>query len=201
MKLKPSGKLGALLYCLRHYSKKIELSLSAEFFNGKNIDVGRECHIGKRTVLIGGNLSEHILSLGSRVILRENVYLSARIGNISIGNDSYLANSSWVGGRGKIRIGNDVIIGPNAVLISSNRSYEVLSSPYHKETEIPGEINIGDHVWIGANATILPDVSIGRGAVVGAGSVVTKNIPPNCIYCGVPATFVKKIERENVEKA
>ena len=58
---------------------------------------------------------------------------------------------------------------------------------------LPAPIVIGDKVWIGANATVLPGVTIGKGAIVAAGAVVTRDVPPNTIVAGVPARVVREI--------
>ena len=61
---------------------------------------------------------------------------------------------------------------------------------------IPAPIHIGRHVWIGANATVLPGVTIGEGAIVAAGAVVTKDVPKNTMVGGVPARVIRTIDEE-----
>lgn len=195
MKLKLSGHFNAIYYCLANFPKRIELSVTAEFFQCRNINIGNNCHIGKQSILRGGDAAPHTLYIGNRVVIRENVYLSARKGIINIGDDCYLANRAWLGGRGRINIGANVVIGPNTVIVSSNRDYRNLIAPYHKMPEISGVINIGEFTWIGGNSTILPNVSIGSGCVIGAGSVVTKDVPDNTVCYGAPAEPIKVIER------
>ena len=65
--------------------------------------------------------------------------------------------------------------------------------PAHRQDMFPGPIRIGRNVWIGAHATILRNVTIGDGAVVAAGAVVTKDVPPNTVVAGVPARVIKTI--------
>ena len=86
-----------------------------------------------------------------------------------------------------IRIGNDVSIGPEAVILSMGHDPQ---SPDFSSTG--GEVTIGDHVWIAARAMILPGVTIGDGAVVAAGAIVTKDVDPYTIVAGVPARPVGK---------
>ena len=89
-------------------------------------------------------------------------------------------------GRHKIVMGSDVYVAPNVRFHASGHDPEDLSR------HIGGQITVGDHVWIGAGAIILPGVTIGDGSVVGAGSVVTNSIPPNCVAAGVPARVIKE---------
>ena len=63
---------------------------------------------------------------------------------------------------------------------------------------IPAPIHIGKNVWIGSNATVLPGVSIGDGAIVAAGAVVTKDVPENTIVGGVPAKVIRTISQEEM---
>ena len=86
-----------------------------------------------------------------------------------------------------IKIGDQVYIGDD-VAIRDSDGHEIVGSD--KPMTMP--IVIGDHVWIGAKVTIVKGVSIGEGAVVAAGAVVTKDVPPHCIVAGVPARVIKE---------
>lgn len=92
-----------------------------------------------------------------------------------------------------LRIGNRVAIAPRVNLIlASDANWSKLNTIIKP---VEGEIVLADDCWIGANVTIMPNVTIGEMSVVGAGSVVTKNVPPYTIVGGVPAKVLKKIER------
>lgn len=91
----------------------------------------------------------------------------------------------------QIEIGNDVAIAEN-VSIRDSDNHMITNKPDHKMT-LP--VKIGNHVWIGMNTTILKGVTIGDGAIVAAGAVVTKDVPARCLVSGVPARVIK----ENVE--
>lgn len=91
--------------------------------------------------------------------------------------------------RGGIIIGNNVSISHNVSFCSGSHDYNTSDFKYVK-----GEIIVGDNVWIGLNATILKNVHINEGAIIAAGSVVTKNVPSYEIWAGVPA---KKIGERN----
>lgn len=117
-----------------------------------------------------------------------------------IGNNFFANFNLLVMDDGKIFIGDNVMFGPNVSLLSTNHPLiadERVRMRYPdghvSMSEYAGEINIGDDVWLGANVTVLDNVTIGRGAVVGAGSVVTKNIPAGWLAFGNPARCVREI--------
>ena len=90
-----------------------------------------------------------------------------------------------------IVIGNSVSIGPQTMLITGG--HEMGGSLHRAGQLTPKPIQIGDGVWLGARCTILPGITIGEGAVVAAGSVVTKDVPPNTMVAGVPATIKREL--------
>jgi maltose O-acetyltransferase len=91
--------------------------------------------------------------------------------------------------QGGITIGNRVMIGSHAAITSLTHDY---SSGVMYGTLIEKKIVIDDDVWIGAHSVILPGVTIGSGAVIGAGAVVTRSVDPDAVMVGVPAQFWKK---------
>ena len=95
-------------------------------------------------------------------------------------------------GKGSIKIGDNVLIGPNVVLRSCNHSFANLDEPIIKQGMIEGEIVIEDNVWIGSNCVILPKCKIGEGSIVAAGAVVTSDVESFTIVGGVPAKFIKR---------
>lgn len=108
---------------------------------------------------------------------------------ITIGERCFIQQCCTFFGRGGIDIGNDVFIGPKVNLITINHD----ADPDNRSATYGRRIVIEDKVWIGINSTILPGVRIGYGSIVGAGSVVTKDVEPMTVVAGNPARVIKKI--------
>ena len=93
---------------------------------------------------------------------------------------------------GKITIGNNVFIAPNVCVITEEHSMNV--EERIKGLEYTHPVNIGDNVWICTGAMILPGVTIGENSIIGAGSVVTKDIPPTSLAVGNPCKVIRKLD-------
>lgn len=109
-------------------------------------------------------------------------------GNITLSGKVFINANCVFLDAGDIVIGHNTAIGPNVVLTTVSHPVQPEKRP--KET-ICVPIHIGNNVWIGANTTVLPGVSIGDNSVIAANSVVNKNIPPNTLYAGSPVVFKK----------
>ena len=93
-------------------------------------------------------------------------------------------------GIGEIKIGKNVLIGPNSVIRSNNHNFKIFQKPINQQGMSEGKITIEDDVWIGAIVVILPNVIIGKGSIVAAGAVVTSNVETFSIVGGVPAKVI-----------
>lgn len=109
--------------------------------------------------------------------------------NINIGEEVFINACCHFQDHGGVTIGDGCQIGHNVVFATLNHELE----PEKRKTTRPATIVLGKNVWIGSNATILQGVKIGDNAVVAAGAVVTKDVPPNTVVGGVPAKFIKII--------
>ncbi len=127
--------------------------------------------------------------MGSFCWIYPNVYLTHTYG-IEVGKTFGINSGAVMDGRGGIKIGDDVMIGPNVVIASSNHDYQQHALPMARVDHVMAPVQIGNDVWIGANAVITPGVTIGDGVVVGAGAVVTKDVDAYCIVGGVPAKVI-----------
>lgn len=114
--------------------------------------------------------------------------------NLFIGRHFYANYNLTVLDYDKITIGNNVMFGPNVTLSSATHSVDYRIRNKDNDMDIMGApIVIEDNVWLGANVVVMPGVTIGKHSVVAAGSVVTKNVPPDTMVGGVPAKIIKKL--------
>ena len=115
--------------------------------------------------------------------------------NIEVGENFFANYGLTILDVGKVTIGKNAQIAPNVSIYTAGHPIHPDSRNSGYEYGLP--ITIGDNVWIGGNAVILPGVVIGDNAVIGAGSVVTKNIPSNCIAAGNPCRVIREITDED----
>lgn len=127
--------------------------------------------------------------IGKDVNIRPKIKF-AKGSNISIGNRSGIGEGSFLQDVGEILIGDNVLMGDRCMIFTSNHAIQkdklIIDQP-----SITGKVIIEDDVWIGAGVIILSNVTIKKGAVIGAGSVVTKNVEQYEVVAGVPAKNIK----------
>lgn len=109
--------------------------------------------------------------------------------NIHIGKNVFINAGCKFQDQGGIYIGDGALIGHNAVLATINH----LENPKLRASMTFNPIHIGKNVWLGANVTVLPGITIGDGCIIAAGSVVTKDVPENMVAAGVPAKIIREV--------
>jgi acetyltransferase-like isoleucine patch superfamily enzyme len=127
----------------------------------------------------------------SFVLIYPGVYFTHTYG-IEIGHRFSVNSGAILDGRGGITIGDDVMIGPHTAIYSSGHNFSEPDRPMTSLDHIMSPVVIKDDVWIGAHVCIPGGITIGRGAVVAAGAVVTKNVEDYAIVSGVPAQVMGK---------
>jgi len=133
-------------------------------------------------------------SMGNYSVIEDYAIINNAVGDIVIGSNSRIGISSLV--LGPILVGNNVNIGQHVILSGLNHDYQDILNEPSMQKVFSKQIVIQDNVWIGANSVILPGISIGAHSMIGAGSVVTKDIPAYCLAVGNPARIVKQYDVE-----
>ncbi len=118
--------------------------------------------------------------------------------NIEAGNNFYINHNCVILDCAKVKFGNNVLIAPNCGFYTAGHPLE--SAMRNKWVEFAYPINIGNNVWFGANTIVLPNVTIGDDVVIGAGSVVTKDVPSGVLAYGSPCRVIRKINDEDKRK-
>jgi acetyltransferase-like isoleucine patch superfamily enzyme len=113
--------------------------------------------------------------------------------NVSIGNRVSVGpeNRLWASPRARLVIEDDVLLGPNVTIVTSNYGMTDRERPMHDQEWVESDVRIERGAWLGANVVVLPGVTVGEGAVVAAGAVVTRSLPAFAIAGGVPAKVLK----------
>ena len=115
--------------------------------------------------------------------------------NITVGKNVFINSGCKFQDQGGITIGDGALIGHGVVLATLNHRED----PKERAQLVPAPINIGKKVWIGANATVTPGVTIGDNSIIAAGAVVTKNVPAGVVVGGVPARYIRDIKESGHE--
>jgi len=183
------GKIAKFLYfdvgfLLRYWFWKVMIhSMGGKV--GKNV----KFYEGVRIV----SNSPGAIEIGNDVrILRGATISTAQTGKIAIGNRVHIGEGTIIFSGLSIIIRDDVIIGPQNVIVDSDHSYKDLNLPMNQQELTFEQVLIEDDVWISSNCVITKGVTLSKGAVIGAGAVVKKDIPPYSIAVGVPARVIKK---------
>lgn len=176
---------------------------------------GDQCEIGKNIIFRIGEKARVVIAskvklldntriytnnnwtIGENVIIATNCAIGAREpgknGIFEIGENTHIGDNTIIDLCDNITIGKEVAIGPNCTLYTHDHEYKDVSKPAWKGGIIKSPIEIMEGAWIGSGVTILPGVRIGNRAVIAASSVVTKDVPSERIWGGVPAKELKKI--------
>lgn len=133
------------------------------------------------------------IMIGEKTRISSFVVMKVNEGKLRIGNNCTINSFCFIlAGEKGVDIGNDVLIGSNSSIHALNYDYKSREKHIVDQGTISKGITIEDDVWIGANTLIVDGVTISKGAVVGGGSVVTKDIPPYSLAVGVPAKVIKE---------
>ena len=129
--------------------------------------------------------------VGKHCMICRGAMLMAYGGHITIGDHSTVNPYCVLYGHGGLTIGNGVRIAAHTVIVPANHGYQDKETPIYQQPITAKGIVIEDDVWVGCGVRILDGVRIGKGSVIAAGAVVTKDIAPNSVVGGVPARLIK----------
>jgi acetyltransferase-like isoleucine patch superfamily enzyme len=156
----------------------------------QNVKIGERNKIHTSALLdttLGGKIS-----LGSNNEILNGCLIMTYGGSVTIGSNCSVNPYTIIYGHGKgTIIGNNVLIAGQCMIIPSNHNFSRTDIPINQQGETSKGIVIEDNVWIGAGCKILDGVTIKEGAIIAAGAVITKDVPPSSIVGGVPAEIIK----------
>jgi acetyltransferase-like isoleucine patch superfamily enzyme len=133
--------------------------------------------------------------LGNESVIEDFATINNGVGDVIIGDKTFIGLGNVI--IGPVRIGSYVMLAQNIVVSGLNHGYEDVEVPPSLQKVSCKEIVISDNVWIGANSVITAGVTLGKHCVIGAGSVVTKDVPAYTVAVGNPARLIKKYNPES----
>lgn len=190
-------KLGIHLFLRQHrpgyVGKQCQIDPSVQFSGfTKNIQIDDQVYIGQG-VVIDCQHPESSIQIGRGSTIKPRTVIQAgRGGKVCIGEFCSVDFFSTLAGFGTLIIGKQVLISPHSAIFSLNHHYADPDIPIAQQGVSTQGITIEDDVWIGAGAKILDGCTVGRGSVVGAGTVLTKSVEPWSIVAGVPGKVIRK---------
>ena len=161
------------------------------FYVPQKIFLGDRVFIGRNTY-VDANYIESEIRLEDDVFIGRYCMLRAGVGSIHIGPKVTIGSFCFLRGSGGLKIGENSMLSQGVQIITANHVFRDRSMPIKFQGTRYGKVNIGEDVWVGTSTIILADVSIGNGSVIGAGSIVTKDVPKYSLALGAPARVMSK---------
>lgn len=157
---------------------------------GKNVKFENYAEI--QGLCSDGLVFGNYVTIGRGVMIRPSSYYGIDLGRgLVMGDHSSIGPHSYVGCSGKITIGKNVMIGPKCSLFAENHVFHDKDSDIKSQGVCQKGIVVEDNCWIGSNVIILDGVTIGHGSVIGAGSLISKDVPPNSVVIQKRETTVR----------
>jgi acetyltransferase-like isoleucine patch superfamily enzyme len=170
----------------------LKAALQGTRFRGiSRIHIHSSAHVGRHCLIDARSYGKGYITVGMRSEIHDFTRLETFGGQITIGDDCSINCYSVIYGHGGLTIGNKVRIATGCVIIPANHSYVDPNVPIMLQPETRRGISIQDDVWIGARVVILDGVCIAKGAVIGAGSIVTHDVKTNTVVAGSPACLIR----------
>ena len=132
-----------------------------------------------------------LFSLGDYSVIESFACINNAVGDVVIGDHTRIGLHNTI--IGPVEIGNNVNLAQGITVTALNHNFSETNKRIDEQGVSTNPVTIEDDVWVGANAVILPGVTIGEHCVVAAGAIVTKDVPPHSLVAGVPAKVIKKI--------
>lgn len=173
-----------------------DIGFKLRYLFWKCVLISSDGKIGRKAKIYEGvrivcNHSDAI-SIGDNVRILRNVTIStSESGKVSIGNNVHIGESTIIYSYQEITIKDNVIIGPHNIIVDVDHIYQDVDVPINKQGYNAKRVLIEDDVWVSSHCCIIKGVVIAEGSVIGAGSVVNKDIPHYSVACGVPAKVIK----------
>ena len=179
-------------------------TVNGNLFIGKNVAIRypKNLHLGNQVIIEDGAeincLASNGIHLGDRVsigkyaIIRpSNIYGGAIGAGLIVGDNSNIGPGAYIGCSGLITIGKNVMMSPGVSIYAENHNFSDTTLPMKDQGVTVEFVNIEDDCWLASNCIILAGVTIGKGSVIAAGAVVTKDVPPYSVVAGSPAVVIK----------
>ena len=161
-----------------HYGRNVYIHPGVHIVRPRFISIGDNVTVGADT-----DIYVHPFDRGSKELI------------IQIGNDVHIGRNNIIGARKSVILEDHVLLGPHVMIGDHSHRYEDVAVPIKlQDATEAGPVRIEQDSWIGANVFVLPNVNIGRHSVVGANSVVNRDIPPYSVAVGTPARVIKRYD-------
>lgn len=165
-----------------------------------HIDSGGQNYIGLDVKFVNRGK----ITLGNNVIIRPStcVYANDRNSVVSFGNGTEIGNHSTISSVNEVIIEEDVLTGPHVFISDHNHDYRNPLKPISKQgvmVKDGSKVVIGEGTWLGTNVVVVGNVKVGKHCVIGANSVVTKDIPNYSVAAGIPCKVIKRYDFEKKE--
>lgn len=170
--------------------KRCFLEKNIRFFNPSGLYLSDRVFIGEGSLLDVGS-GDSAVRIGADSHLSRGVTIRTQKGEIRVGSQVNIGAGSFIYGYGDIEVGDYCLLANGVELITGNHRADDIEKPMRFQGRDPDRISIGEDVWLGVRAMVMGGVTIGRGSIIGAGSVVTRDIPEYSVAVGVPARVIR----------